>query len=287
MAPKVHPNGPDKAGETETDAIAALARQAAREAQVIEHGGRAWMILPTSTGALEAREITDPHGLVLPPPDRIVQAVRLYDKDSLVAYVERHGLDETVIFAEPFHDTFTAFIDWHGAMDAAHVDHSATLSLQRSEEWKRWSAISGKLMEQADFARFLEENAADVIDPAGADLLEIARDLSARRSVNWRRAIRLDNGDEQFEYVEQTEAQSQSRGDVAVPNKFTLNIPIYMNEPSVNVGAFLRWKLSGAALTMGVELHRPVFVQQAVFRQIGLEIGERCGKTVWTGVAGG
>lgn len=266
--------------QTEAEAIAGLAVKAGHAPQVIEHNGRAFMVTPAG---VDCEEITDPHGLILTPPARIKHAVELFDKDSLVAYVGKHGQKDTAIFADPFNDVFVARIDWHGATEAKFIQHTATLKLQRSEEWTRWTAISGKMMAQEDFARFLEENAADVSEPAGADLLEIARDLSAKRSVNWKRAIRLDNGDEEFEYVEQTEAQSQSRGNVAVPNKFTLTIPVYMNEPSVNVGAFLRWKLNGGSLTMGIQLHRPVFVQQAVFRQIGLDLADRSKKPVWTG----
>jgi len=264
---------------TEAETIAKLATKAGG-ASVVTHEGRSFLIVPEG---MRNQEITDPNDMVKETPIRIQQTVALFDKDSLVGYVDRHGIDETVIFADPFEDTFVARIDWHGATEAQFVHHTATLRLQRSEEWKRWTAISGKMMAQEEFARFLEENAADVSEPSGADLLEIARDLSAKRSVNWKRAIRLDNGDEAFEYVEETEAKSQSRGDVSVPNKFVLSIPVYMNEPSVNVGAFLRWKLAGGALAMGIELHRPVFVQQAVFKQIGLELGDRCRKPVWTG----
>jgi uncharacterized protein YfdQ (DUF2303 family) len=276
----------ENGGVTEAGAIAALAQQAFAGPQIIRaEDGRAWLLLPEG---LTSREITDPHGLIPEPPVRIKQLVELLDKDSLCDYVIRHRTEATVIFSDPFKDTFTAQIDWHEGEQSGFVDHRAVLTLQRSEEWQRWSKINGQLMAQGDFARFLEENAADVSEPSGADLLEVARDLSAKRNVRWKSAIRLDNGDQEFEYAEETEAQSKSaRGTIEVPRAFKLRIPIYLNEPSVEIGAFLRWKIAeGGGLAIGIELHRPVFVQQAVFRQIGLDIGERTDRPLWTGRIG-
>lgn len=276
---------PDEAaGNSEAGTIAALAIAAAGEAEIHEAKGRTFIVLPEGR---KLHEVSDPHGLPLEPPSYISQSVELLDKDSLNQYVKAHVTPTSAIFADPFSDTFLAAIDWHGASDAGFNAHRATLKLQRSEEWQRWSKIDGVLMSQTDFARFLEENAADVSQPAGADLLEIARDLSAKRNVNWKSVVRLDNGDQQFEYAEATEAQARSaRGDVAVPNKFVLRIPVYLNEPTVELGAFLRYRIDGGSLGIGIQLHRPVFVQQAVFKQVGLDIAERTECPVYTGRPG-
>jgi uncharacterized protein YfdQ (DUF2303 family) len=274
----------DTAGfTTEAAAIAALGVQAAGKAQIlVTPDARVFMILPEG---VTAKEVTDPHNLIVPAPGRIKQKVELLDKDSLSEYIIRHRTDSTIIFADPFDDTFSAQIDWHGAEEANFIEHRATLKLQRSEEWKRWSGISGKLLPQMEFAQFLEENAADVLRPSGADLLEVAKDLSARRNVNWKSAIRLDNGDEAFGYAEETVAQAKS-GQIDVPRMFVLQIPVYMNEPPLEVNAFLRWKLDSGALGIGIQLHRPVFIQQAVFNRIGQDIAGRTDRQVLTGRIG-
>lgn len=269
---------------TEAGAIAALALTGARRPELLGEDGRVFVTVPEG---FSLQEVTSPYGLPLEPAPYIAQSVELYDKDSLVAYVKRHITPTTAIFADPFKDTFHAAIDWHAAEEAGFNAHKAVLKLQRSEEWTRWSKISGTLMPQADFARFLEENAADVAEPDGADLLEIARDLSAKRKVNWKAGVRLQNGDQAFEYSEETEATAKSaRGEVAVPNKFILRIPVYLGEPTVEIGAFLRYRADGGGLMLGVELHRPVFVQQAAFKQIGLDVAERTECAVLTGVIG-
>ncbi|MCH1933271.1 YfdQ family protein, partial [Shewanella sp. A25] len=77
----------------------------------------------------------------------------------------------------------TAIVDYHAPDKAAHGAHVAAMALPYSEEWKAWTAIDGKLMPQREFARFIEENAVDVVAPSGADLLEVVRDLQAVRKV--------------------------------------------------------------------------------------------------------
>jgi len=264
---------------TEAQAIAELAREGARQVAVVQHQGRSFLAKPEG---YEINEITDQHGLKTQVPHRITSAPQLLDRQSLIDYVKTFKGEGTIILADYDTDTFLALLDYHLARQPAFVDHRATLKLQRSEEWKRWTAIDGKMMPQDDFASFLEENAADVTQPQGADLLELAKDLSARRSVHWKRAIRLDNGDEEFEYQEQTDAQSKS-GTIEVPRSFVLTIPVYFGEPQVNITAWLRWKLTGGTLQMGLQMHRPVYVQKAVLNVMATEIREATGCPVWMG----
>ena len=112
--------------------------------------------------------------------------------------------------------------------------------------------------------------------PSGAELLEIASDLSAARKVDFRSAVRLDNGSQKFEYNESVEATSKSKsGSLEVPRMFKLHIPVYYGEPPVNVGAFLRYDIGSGSLSIGVELHRPEYVRQAVFEAVALNIREQ------------
>lgn len=257
----------------DTETIAEMAREAVGATMITTSDGRAFLV--TKEG-FEHVEVSDPHGLKRSSPIYISQAVTLETKDSLADYTNRFKSDATMLFATIADNRITAMIDYHGAPDkASNTAHRASMHLPFSEEWRVWTGISGKLMGQLEFARFVEENAADVVAPSGAELLEAVRDLQAHRKVNFVKAVRTASDNENFEYTDETEART--KGGVEVPTKFKLSVPVYFGEPPTELYAFLRWKLDDGVLTLGVQLHRAEHVRQAVFRQIMVTVGERTG----------
>ncbi|MBD3817903.1 MAG: DUF2303 family protein [Brevundimonas diminuta] len=267
---------------TEAAAIAALGASAAAASVIAGADGRAWLIQPSGT---TATEITDPHGMILTSPARVKQAVVVQTADSLVDYVDLYGQDETILFADIEASTIRGLIDYHGAAlaelgtpsVAKHVDHRVTLTLPFSEEWRTWKAIDGKMLDQLSFARFLEENAVDIEAPSGADLLEVCRDLQAVRRVDFRKAVRTNTDNENFEYTDETETRTKN-GSVEVPSKFQLRIPVYFGGQTVTLYAFLRWRLVETSLELGIQLHRAEHVRQAVFKEIVTDASSRTGK---------
>lgn len=258
-------------------AIADLAVKAQGRAEFLQGPeGRKFLIVPAGMTTKEV--LDDPYGMIVPAPVRIKQAVLVQTADSLVEYANRFKNDNSVLFADMASNTLLVVIDYHAKDTADHLDHSARLVLQGAEEWKTWSAISGKMFEQGEFARFLEENAPDVKAPTGADLLEVCRDLQAVRRADFKRVVRTSGDDERFEYTEETEART-TKGDVDIPTKFLLDIPVYFDRRSIEIAAFLRWRLNDGALTLGIQLHRAEYVRQAEFKQIVVEIAEKTGLT--------
>jgi uncharacterized protein YfdQ (DUF2303 family) len=255
---------------TETETIARLAR--AGSAQVLKTSdGREFLVTPNETSHVE---VSDPNGLKLTKPRYISQHVSLQTTDSLVEYVKRFKGKGTILLADVSTNSIMGAIDYHVTDHAEHVAHCAKLQLAYSTEWTEWNRISGKLMEQLEFARFVEENGADVRAPTGADLLECVRDLQAHRKVNFTKAVRTSSENENFEYSDETTA-STKKGAIEVPTKFQLGIPIYFGESDVEVFAFLRWKLGDGNLTLGIALHRAEHVRQAVFKGIVASVAER------------
>jgi uncharacterized protein YfdQ (DUF2303 family) len=270
--------------------IAHLARVATPVSVVRLQDGREFAVLLNgATGQQSLQELTSPgfrHAL----PDHIEERVTLTSKDSFVEYVQGYATPTARMFAhldDKGGGSITCDLDYHVADDAAgrgteaekrslspgRRKHSAKYELRDSEEWTRWSGISGKLQPQAKFLRWLEENAADITAPDGATILELVQDFSVKRKVDFRSAVRLQNGDTSFEYTQTAEANSKT-GEIAVPSKFQLTIPVFFGEPSINVHAFLRYDIE-EGLKLGIELHRPLYVRQAVFQQIAGDITDR------------
>jgi uncharacterized protein YfdQ (DUF2303 family) len=261
--------------DTEAEAIADLATRAAGLPEALTAGsGREFLIMPAG---MTREEITLPHAVAPILPGNITQSVTLQTVDSLVEYVTKFKGPETILFADLDANSITAVIDYHGAAAPNHVKHKAKLTLRLSVEWSAWNAIDKKLMDQLAFARFIEENATDVVAPSGAELLEVCRDIQAVRKADFKKVVRTQSGTERFAYNEETTATS---GDVEVPSKFLLNIPVYFNEAAVELAAFLRWNLNDGSLTLGVQLHRVEQVRQAMFKLIVTAAAERTGQPV-------
>lgn len=282
MAPKTTPETePERYGAPPPLAALDAAIEAARIASpvVIGPDGRHHVILAQGYGTAELADDTR-----LPPRPRC--RVIVDDRASLSAYANRFSSRASVIVADFDKGTISARLDWHpgNAADdhgAAGADsHSVTLKLRWSEEFARWNAIAGKLMDQADFARFLEENAGDVGHPEAADMIELSRDFEATVGQTYKSAVRLDNGDRRLVFETDTRAQNG----VVVPQKFTLMIPIYNGEGPDGLTCLFRWRAAGDGRVMlGFEWHRVEYQRRAHFAQIAYTAAEETGLPVFMG----
>lgn len=259
-----------------------LAQNAAAGHVLTSTSGKQYVCLPEG---MQLSELPNPSLL----PELVGEItgvnVPVATKDSFVEYFAEFAGDGARSFLSLSKAQVEGRLDYHDGSKGDRVSvrrdgHVVSLTLQHSEEWTRWSAADGKLLPQADFARFCEENAADFAAPAGADMLEIVRDLSAARKVDFRQAVRLDNGDLALEWSETTEAKTKS-GTIEVPRMFRLRIPVFYGEPPAELNAFLRYRIEEGALRIGLELHRPVFLRQSILEQVGLEIRSRTGRPLY------
>lgn len=253
------------------ETIATLATDAVAAHVIAGPNGRSFMVTPNG---VTVGEITDPHGLIGPDPIRINGCVKIHSADSLVEYANTFKNDHSLILADVTSNTVRVALDYHAPDRPQHVQHNAVLGLAYSQEWKTWLAINDRMMSQLEFARFIEENASEIAAPKGAELLEIVRDLQMLRKVDFRRVVRTASGDERFEYTDETTAKA---GDVEVPSKFKLQLPVYFDGLPVTLFAFLRHHLDDGKVRLGISLNRPENVRQAEFKQVVVDIAERTG----------
>jgi uncharacterized protein YfdQ (DUF2303 family) len=272
----------EKNQNTEAGTIATLAVKAAATAAVIKtDDGREFLLRPDG---YQQQDVTPANKMAVLRPQVVTQAVTLQSVDSLCEYVKRFQTPDTMLFADIDEDRIIAVVDYHAAQkadldparQANHLKHTAALTLPFSEEWETWTEASDNgLMGQLDFARFLEENGGDVVAPPGADLLEVCRDLQARRSVNFIKAVRTSSDNESFEYTDKTDLAD--KGGLEVPTRFELRLPVYFGEETTQIFAYLRWAVDPdkGGLRLGVKLSRAEYVRQAWFKQIVTEVANR------------
>jgi uncharacterized protein YfdQ (DUF2303 family) len=243
---------------------------------------REWLIIPDG---FRHHDITDPHRL----PPRAAASVEVDDRASLENYAKRHlNPDTSAIFADFDKGTITARLDWHPhnqtgqAGQHGALKHACRLTLRQSEEFKRWNDFEGDMHAQADFALFLEENAADITDPNPADMIEISRDLEAVAGQKFKSRNRTDNGDLAFFF----ETESQIVSKVQAPPAFALSIPIYQGEAPETLVARFRWKATATGLLLGYKWHRVEYMRQARFAQIAHDAAEATGLPAYLGRTG-
>lgn len=198
-------------------------------------------------------------------PYRLNQTVRLITADSFIDYFNRFASSTSTIFVDDESSTFLAVLDYHESpKEPAWMGHKATYQCPKTKEWNSWLASNNQKMSQEDFALFIEDNMREISDPDGAVMLEIASSLKAKSDVDFKSAIRLDNGQVQFTYNENVSGQGGITGQLTIPEKIKLVISPFLQGAAYEIEARFRYRITPNGLSMWYTLIRPhIFVEDA------------------------
>lgn len=230
--------------------------------------------------------------LVLKPdlmdaPLRIERTITLHTVESFIDYYNRFATSASVVFCDMVNAKFTAILDYHDAMKPDWCKHTINYCCPKSNEWTRWIEKNEQWMTQVDFAMFIEQNINDVVEPAGAEMLEIATTLEANNAVVFRQGIRLDNGQHQIMYQENIEGKAGDRGQFRIPQKIKLGVRLFQGGQAYAVSAAFRYRIKDGALAMRYDLMQPHVIHEDAVMGIYRTIGERImGGILLRGVGG-
>lgn len=217
------------------------------------------------------KEITDLVEKANPNPNRKRGTVALSDIDSFNTYVSGQGNPvHTLIYADPDARTLTAVMNDHEDSDAAGSaagwrDFRAIYTAELSREFSNWFKNNKQMKEQEDFAVFVEDNIADVVEPSGEVLLAIALTLQAKTEVNFNSSRRLDNGQVQLTYSENIDARAGT-GLIDIPREFAIGLRLFKNGEGYKVKARLKYRLGAGKVKFFYELDRPENVIEDAFK---------------------
>lgn len=208
-----------------------------------QNGGEPFLVIPDKYRVHSLKNLL--------PPTRIEQDVVLLEHGSFADYVNRFKTDETLIFAHLTNSgaTFVALLDYHGKapdLKAAFVSHKATFGCVETVEWTEWNAANGRHMDQVAFATFLEEHAKLIVDPPGAELLELVQNLTGRNEARFNSGIRLQSGQWKLTYDEDVvlKGTSQTRGgDLELPAMIKAGIAPFEGMAAYEVNARLKFRI--------------------------------------------
>lgn len=215
---------------------------------------------------------------LLPAPTRIRQSVPLGDAISFITYWQKFATDRSVIFASEAHRNFKAIFDYHLDDDApGWGDHTAALTLTNSDEWKRWTSKNGQPMKQRDFAEFIEDNIKDVVEPTGAELLEVAKTLTVNKKLNFRSSQELSNGQVQLTYNEEMKGEAGATGQLTIPTSITIGLRVFKGLDAYSVKARFRYRISDeGVLTFSYHLDNVDKILEDAFDSVMKQISVGC-----------
>jgi uncharacterized protein YfdQ (DUF2303 family) len=216
-------------------------------------------------------------------PVRKRGSASLTDAQSFISYVLGLKSEQTRLYGQANPPKFTAIFNDHTGADAGWQDHRAVYACPLSVEWREWIGKNGAAMSQEAFAKFIEDNAPDIVTPSAADMIEIARTLEAKKKVNFASGIRLDNGATEFTYEEDIQGTA-AKGRLQVPQVFTIGVPVLENGPRYAVNARLRYRIADkGALTLWFDLERPHKIVEDAAREVRDVIQTETGLQVFNG----
>lgn len=240
----------------------------ARAATAIRKVGDAYFLV--TPNGYEHHNITSAIEKTFSKPARKQGTITVADIESFTAYVQDHGSgDDLYIYADPESRTLTAVINDHERTcfhsQAGWRDHRVVYKAELSREFDTWFKNNKTPKEQEDFAVFLEDNIADVVEPSGDVLLTVALTLQAKTEVNFNSSKRLDNGQVQLTYTENIDARA-GNGDIQIPREFAIGCRLFKNGDGWKVKARLKYRLGGGKVKFWYELDRPENVIEDAFK---------------------
>lgn len=224
-------------------------------------------------------------------PRRKTGIVRVQDVPSFVHYYRKHADDQSEVYVDIDAGTVTAVLNAHMKTNdiddpddtARWGDHRLILTLAKTETWKRWTASDRKMMRQAEFADFIDDNRADIRKPSAADMLELVQQFQAIQRVTFQSAAILSNGDRRLTYIEETDAGAGAKGSLEVPSALELGIAPFDDSDPYAVTARFRYRIQGGQLYMGYLLDNADDVTKDAVKTVVAKLSEELGITVMRG----
>lgn len=216
---------------------------------------------------------------LFPAPFRIRKGVALHDLVSFMAYWKRFNDEGSVVCAnlDSRSAEIRAILDYHDKDKPSWCTHEATYALRPSDEWTAWTTKNRQRMTQVEFAEFIEDRQEEIVSPDAASLLEIITNLSNKRNVSFRSAVRLADGRTQLEFSEE-----DASGTMTIPQTFTIGIAPFYRYDRFKVIARLRYRIEdngdrGKKLVMWYELNEPERVREKAFNEIAEKVADETG----------
>ena len=210
---------------------------------------------------------------LMPAPIRIREHPSFSDIDGFSSYVEQFKEKGSRIFVDDNNWSFTTIFDCHDKDKPAWGDHSASMKVILSSEWKRFTTYDGKRMVPYDFAEFLEDNIEYLSaeeDLTGADLLSMAQtfkirvkgDVQVNESLTQGMKLLLIKDDSVVRGV------NKEGTEVSFPESLRFDLRIFKNHKAFPIRVFLRTRHDNTKLEFFIKIPDPEGLQEEAFDKV-------------------
>jgi len=180
-----------------------------------------------------------------------------------------------IVFCDVENAVFAGVLDYHNPDRPNWCEHVVRLECAQTREWREWTENDGQAMDQIKFAYFIEQHMDEIVEPKAAEMLEIVTTLKAKNKVTFESGIRLANGQVQFQYREEIDGQAGIKGELKVPEEFTLGIRVFEGEVAYKVVARFRHRVREGKVMMWYDLVRPHNIVRDAVENIADRICEK------------
>lgn len=239
-------------------------------AKVQEVNGVPVVLATESVEVVPLREFMD-------RPQRIEQRVEVKDADSFIDYYNVFCPQDGggVVFCDTENAEFVGVLDYHNPGTPDWCEHVVRFECTKTREWIDWTENDGQAMDQIRFAYFIEQHMDEIVEPKAAEMLEIVTSLKANNKVTFESGVRLADGQVQLQYREELDGQAGIKGELKIPEEFTLGIRVFEGEAAYKVVARFRHRIREGKVMMWYDLVRPHNIVRDAVDSIAERIREK------------
>lgn len=265
-----------------TDAQAIVdAGIASAEPHVLDDDVRTAFVVPAGG---KVSVIDRPRDDELDAPRRVLGNTTVFNADGLAHLWGKYSSDASELYADPVGHRLTAVFNADASgEDAGHRDHRAELVCRLTPAWQAWLQRDGRLIDQTDFAQFIEDRLAEIVEPSGADMLELATTFESSSQVEFKSATILSSSQRALHYEETSTAKAGQKGDIEIPASFVVALQPFEGGDAYRVTARLRYKIAHGQLAIGYRLERPDIVLDTAFGDVRTAVAEATGAEILLG----
>lgn len=256
-----------------SSAVDEILRVGALAADIKDLDGHPLLVIPENSSVVSLEEF-------LPSPLRKTASLRMRDEKSFVAYFNLHKTEASQVYGQINPPKLKGVIDDSSATEAGWREHVVSYDCPLSRQWVAWADKDGKPQSQEEFATFIERNLLDIVEPSCAEMLEISRSFEAKKKVDFKSAIRLDNGQVQFGYEEEVQGTA-AKGSIQIPETFKIGVPVFENGTGYMLECRLRYRLHESQLRMWYEIINPEKVLEDATQEIWNRIQEQTERVIF------
>lgn len=211
-------------------------------------------------------------------PQRIKAHPEFYDIPGFNDYIKDFKEEGSRIFVDDSNYRFVTVFDCHSKDAPAWGDHSASLNVEISDEWKRFKNLNGKKLEPIEFAEFLEDNVGCIKagNLSGADLLTMAQNFKIKIKGDLQIDDQLHNGLRHLTINDDStlKGANEKGKEVKFPETLTISLRFFKNCSTYPVEVFLRYRANNDSLFFFIKIPDPDGLQEEAFNQVMAEVKE-------------